>query len=85
MSYASIAKYTTELLVVNEFQNQTFTCEPKPREVPCRYPTGDFYISQMYPDAEDRFVFNWVMSCVWVLIMFIAAVSVLHWNRKQLR
>ena len=85
MSYASITKYTTEIVVVSEFQNQTFTCEPKPRETPCRYPTGNYYISQMYPGADERLVFNWSMACAWVAAMFLIAGAVLHWNKKLLR
>ncbi|KAK3094013.1 hypothetical protein FSP39_022934 [Pinctada imbricata] len=51
--WLSVHKYSTEILVANEFHGLNFTCL-KDSDVPCQYTSGDDYLNEFYPDAIDN-------------------------------
>ncbi|KAL5008818.1 hypothetical protein ScPMuIL_014399 [Solemya velum] len=54
ISWATLQKYCSEILVVNEFHNLNFTC-PNPGKInPCLFTTGDVYLDTFYPGAVDH-------------------------------
>ncbi|KAJ8308057.1 hypothetical protein KUTeg_012935 [Tegillarca granosa] len=53
LSYASIHRYASEILVANEFHNHNFTCSAS-EATPCRYYTGDEYLKDYFPDAVNN-------------------------------
>ncbi|KAL5008328.1 hypothetical protein ScPMuIL_013909 [Solemya velum] len=53
LSWATLHKYCSEILVVNEFHNLNFTCSHQGR-APCLFPTGDAYLDKFYSGAVDH-------------------------------
>lgn len=52
-SWLSVHKYSTEILMANEFHGLNFTCPPPTLGV-CQFETGDAYLREFYPDAVDN-------------------------------
>jgi len=82
LSYVSVAKYSSELVVVNEFEGLVFNCRESDQV--CRYPTGNFYLELIYPGADERHVLNWAMTAVMVAFVFIGAAIALRFKLKLL-
>ncbi|OWF44862.1 ATP-binding cassette sub-family G member 5-like [Mizuhopecten yessoensis] len=57
-AWFTIHKYSTEVLVANEFHGSNFTCATGPGAAPCQFRTGDEYLEAFYPDAIDNFYRN---------------------------
>ncbi|XP_070210258.1 ATP-binding cassette sub-family G member 5-like [Littorina saxatilis] len=53
LSWASVHKYASEIVVANEFHNLNLTCEEKLQGIPC-VPNGDVFIDVNYPGATNH-------------------------------
>lgn len=85
LSYSVIGKYASELLVVNEFSNQTFTCDFGGTGTPCRYPTGNYYIETLYNGADERGTLNWALLVGFLGIFYLLSAVVFHVKKQMLR
>lgn len=53
LSWVSVHKYSSEIVVANEFHNLNLTCDEQLQGLPC-VPNGDVFIQANYPDAEEQ-------------------------------
>lgn len=74
LSWAFMHRYASEAMVVNEFKDQIFECEPG--NSTC-IPSGNFYIQQFYPGGQNHVARNFgaMIACVfgtliWAMFMF---------------
>ncbi|KAG8443620.1 hypothetical protein GDO86_008968 [Hymenochirus boettgeri] len=65
LSYITYQKYASELLVVNEFKDLTFTCGIKNISLglnpQCPFTKGNEFIEGTFPDATTRITFDFLM------------------------
>ncbi|XP_012940212.1 ATP-binding cassette sub-family G member 5 [Aplysia californica] len=71
--YIAVHKYATEVIVVNEFKGLVFDCESSVPGEPCQT-TGQDFIDQVYPGAENRLDRNWGLVCSYFVAILILAV-----------
>ncbi|XP_025105777.1 LOW QUALITY PROTEIN: ATP-binding cassette sub-family G member 5-like [Pomacea canaliculata] len=65
LSWVSVHKYSSEILVVNEFHQLNLTCNDAIQGVPC-VPNGDVFLDANYPGAVDQ-----VQRNIEILIAFL--------------
>jgi len=82
VSYSSIYKYASQILIVNEFQDLRLTCDD---DEPCRYPSGNFYLELYYPNAVENVARNWALVIVFVGVMGVSAALVLQFRKRSMR
>ncbi|XP_076463806.1 ATP-binding cassette sub-family G member 5-like [Babylonia areolata] len=75
MGWMSIHKYSSEILVANEFHKLNLTCEKNPQGLPCMT-DGDMFLKKYYPDALDNVNRNFELLAVFTVgILFLAMIS----------
>ncbi|XP_076442875.1 ATP-binding cassette sub-family G member 5-like [Babylonia areolata] len=72
LSWASIHKYASEIVVVNEFHNLNFTCDSQ-TQGSC-IPYGDMYLSESYPGATDHLTRNFECLVGWLVFFQILSI-----------
>ncbi|XP_028928101.1 ATP-binding cassette sub-family G member 5 [Ornithorhynchus anatinus] len=76
LSYLTFQKYGSEILIVNEFQGQNFTCGSSNTSIAtspfCAFSQGDVYIERTRPQAPARFTSDFL-----ILYAFVPALAAL--------
>ncbi|NXO02128.1 ABCG5 protein, partial [Rhinopomastus cyanomelas] len=76
LSYLTFQKYSSELLVVNEFYGLNFTCETDNSSANgmCVFTNGLQFIAQQFPEALSRFTIDFLILYAFVPVLAIIAV-----------
>ncbi|NXB03820.1 ABCG5 protein, partial [Cnemophilus loriae] len=78
LSFLTFQKYSSEVLVVNEFYGLNFTCGGANSSIAnntvCVFSQGVWFIEKNYPGALSRFTFDFVILFAFIPILAIVAV-----------
>ncbi|NXC48619.1 ABCG5 protein, partial [Penelope pileata] len=78
LSYFTFQKYSSEILIVNEFHGLNFTCgeanNPTAINVACIFSHGIQFIEKHFPGAPSRFTTDFLMLYVFVPVLAIVAI-----------
>eukprot|EP00164_Ancoracysta_twista_P001790 GFYU01002352.1.p1 GENE.GFYU01002352.1~~GFYU01002352.1.p1 ORF type:complete len:183 (-),score=36.44 GFYU01002352.1:132-680(-) len=85
IGYASFQRYSAEILVVNEFQDLSFTCPGDVHDASCPFPTGMDFIDAYYDGAVGRYDINWVILLSLTVVMRGLVYSCLKYKSPMLR
>lgn len=70
--WINIFKYTSEILVANEFNGLNLTCTTN-SSMPCLYPNGNVYLDLFYPKAIKNMARNFAVAFSWMIFFCIVA------------
>ncbi|NWU89489.1 ABCG5 protein, partial [Upupa epops] len=76
LSYLTFQKYSSEVLIVNEFYGLNFTCEGanSSTNAMCMFTNGVQFIAQKFPGALSRFTIDFLVLYAFVPVLAIIAV-----------
>ncbi|KCV73165.1 hypothetical protein H696_00708 [Fonticula alba] len=82
LKYAAPHFYASQLMFVSEYQDLDLTCTPRPgfedvlQPGFCRFPSGNAYLTMLFPGAEDHELRNWLVLGAYVLLMWLLTSTV---------
>ncbi|XP_064623528.1 ATP-binding cassette sub-family G member 5-like [Lineus longissimus] len=54
MSWGTLHKYSSEIVVANEYHGLNLTCDKLDKALPCIFTNGDIYLDMFYPESVDH-------------------------------
>ncbi|KAL8623868.1 hypothetical protein ACOMHN_002196 [Nucella lapillus] len=82
LSWASIHKYASEIVVANEFHHLNLTCDEEMQGLPCIH-DGDLFIEGNYPGAVEHMARNF--QCLVGFLVFFQILCIVSFKMFGLK